>query len=63
MLFNLRVVIGESLLGGSLPVQIAIPYLGIEPDDDTGLLFLLLIRVIVFGALVVKLVMPGTLWI
>ncbi len=40
----------------------AIPCLGIEPEDDTALV-LLLIKVIVFGARVVKLVSPGTLFI
>jgi len=50
---------GDSLLG-SLPVKIAIPCLGIEPEEETALV-LLFINVIVLGALVVKLVRPGAL--
>jgi hypothetical protein len=50
---------GDSLLG-SLPVKIAIPCFGIEPEEETALV-LLFINVIVLGALVVKLVRPGAL--
>jgi hypothetical protein len=53
------VVIGDSLLG-SLPVKIAIPCFGIEPEEETAFV-LLFINVIVLGALVVKLVSPGAL--
>jgi hypothetical protein len=41
-------------------VKIAIPCFGIEPEEETALV-LLFINVIVFGALVVKLVSPGAL--
>ena len=59
-MFILRVVvIGDSLLG-SLPVKIAIPCFGIEPEEETAFV-LLFINVIVLGALVVKLVSPGAL--
>ena len=58
-MFILRVEMGDSLLG-SLPVKIAIPCFGIEPEEENAL-FLLFINVIVLGALVVKLVRPGAL--